>query len=86
MCRDQTELKDREQRIVSLAKFPSENPDPVLRISKDGLVIYANESGARLLSEWEGGIEQNVPQEWEKFLVKAFASSGPKKIEMKQAD
>src|SRR5664280_3129299 len=39
---DITERKRAEQEIFSLAKFPSENPAPVLRLSRDGIVLYAN--------------------------------------------
>jgi len=35
--------------IVDLAKFPSENPNPILRVSKDK-VIYINKAGHQLLN------------------------------------
>ncbi len=44
IIRDITERKEVEKTINNLAKFPSENPDPVLRISKDGRLLFANES------------------------------------------
>ena len=37
------------EKIVDLAKFPSENPNPVLRVSKDK-IIYINEAGQDLLN------------------------------------
>jgi signal transduction histidine kinase len=40
--RDQEEIRD-------LAKFPSEDPSPVLRIARDGKILYANEEGERFL-------------------------------------
>ncbi|MFA5972338.1 MAG: PAS domain S-box protein [Lentimicrobiaceae bacterium] len=44
IARDITEKKRVEETIRSLAKFPSENPDPVLRISRDGRLLFANEA------------------------------------------
>ncbi len=35
-------LADRE--LADLARFPSENPNPVLRVMPDGRVLYANEA------------------------------------------
>jgi len=43
------ELNEEQQNIADLAKFPSENPNPVLRVSKDK-IIYINEAGKDLLN------------------------------------
>ncbi len=32
------------QELADLARFPSENPNPVLRVMPDGTVLYANEA------------------------------------------
>ena len=36
------ERKRSQARIEALAKFPSEDPNPVLRVTADGAVLYAN--------------------------------------------
>ena len=46
--RDITEIKIREEKIANLAKFPSENPNPVIRVNNDR-VIYCNKAGEILL-------------------------------------
>ena len=58
IIRDVTERKQREQalseahtRAVWLSRFPDENPQPVLRVSAEGLVLYCNPA-AQLLSGW----------------------------------
>ena len=51
-----------EQEIKSLAKFPSENPNPVLRIDRQGLLLYANEAAFSQLSDWDLGVGQAVPE------------------------
>ncbi len=45
---DVTEEKLAHRRIADLAKFPDENPHPVLRATADGLVLYANEAARRM--------------------------------------
>ncbi|MHC4104099.1 MAG: hypothetical protein ACYSR9_04105 [Planctomycetota bacterium] len=39
-----SEFEQAEQEIEELAKFPAENPNPVLRVTKDGTIIYANKA------------------------------------------
>ncbi|MCJ7586660.1 MAG: PAS domain S-box protein, partial [Candidatus Aminicenantes bacterium] len=51
IARDITERKKAEKEIQNLAKFPSENPNPVLRIARDGLLLYVNEAGVRQLAD-----------------------------------
>jgi PAS domain S-box-containing protein len=48
---DITERKQAEARAESLARFPQENPDPVIRLAGDLTVLYANDSARRLLAE-----------------------------------
>jgi transcriptional regulator with GAF, ATPase, and Fis domain len=38
--------------INSLNKFPDENPNPVMRLSKQGLVLYGNNASEVLLDSW----------------------------------
>ena len=48
---DITERKQAEARAESLARFPRENPDPVIRLAGDLTVRYANDAALRLLGE-----------------------------------
>jgi PAS domain S-box-containing protein len=43
------ERKRMEREIESMARFPSENPYPVLRLSRDGTILYANPPAQALL-------------------------------------
>jgi PAS domain S-box-containing protein len=56
---DITERKQAEARAESLARFPQENPDPVIRLTRDLTVLYANDSAGRLLGEL--GVEVGSP-------------------------
>ena len=46
---DITEQKKAEQQVLSTAKFPSENPNPVMRIDSNGVLLYKNEATNELL-------------------------------------
>ena len=58
---DITAGKQAEEKIRNLAKFPSENPFPVLRIAKNGTLLYVNETGLKQLTEWNLQTEHTVP-------------------------
>ena len=60
-ARDITERKRAEEAIESLAKFPSENPSPVLRVGRDGTLLYANEASYMLLHDWQLEIGRPAP-------------------------
>lgn len=54
--KDITERKKAEKEIHDLARFPAEDPNPVLRIRKDGVWLYENEASQRLLKDKERSI------------------------------
>ncbi|MFX1419537.1 MAG: MASE3 domain-containing protein [Promethearchaeota archaeon] len=47
--RNITERRKAEQEIKSMAKFPSENPNPILRVSKE-IILYINDAGQKLFN------------------------------------
>ncbi|MFW9866666.1 MAG: MASE3 domain-containing protein [Candidatus Thorarchaeota archaeon] len=51
--RDITEQKEAEEKIRNLSKFPSENPNPVLRVDNEH-VLYCNTSGKITFNVNEG--------------------------------
>ena len=61
IIRDISERKEAEKKINVLAKFPEDNPNPILRIDADGMLLYANKASSSLLKEWDIEINQTVP-------------------------
>lgn len=61
MAMDVTERKKAEEQVKELAKFPAENPSPVLRVSANGILRHANKASSCLLSEWKTEIGQVLP-------------------------
>ncbi len=55
-----TERKQAEETIKILARFPSENPDPVLRIHRNGILLYANEASYKQL-DWKFEVGEKTP-------------------------
>ncbi len=82
IAHDITELKRAEQEIANLAKFPSENPDPVLRLSRDGIVMYANAASGALLGMWGCAVGGSVPQFWRDLAAQALASRENKIVDI----
>jgi len=61
-----------EQQVESLAKFPSENPNPVIRVAKNGRVMYANATAKPILDEWSCEVGQLAPTNWCKTITEVF--------------
>ncbi len=62
--RDITERRRGEEQISDLAKFPDENPNPILRVGRDGMVLYSNLPGQILLDVWNCEQGHVLPEPW----------------------
>lgn len=71
---DITERRQAEQEVANLARFPSENPNPVLRVEEDGRISFANPTGTQLLSHWKCAVGNNLPHVWQDLVTKAVAT------------
>jgi PAS domain S-box-containing protein len=80
--RDLTERKRMEEDAKSLARFPSENPNPILRLDRHGTVLVANEASKTLLQEWGCGIGQVAPEFWADLVSDVSSSGQSKDIEI----
>jgi PAS domain S-box-containing protein len=53
--------KPAEQVIANLAKLHAEEPNPVLRISKDCTILYANDASSIVLQTWQRRVGERLP-------------------------
>jgi len=75
---DRLEKKKAEQVIANLAKFPSENPNPVLRVNKEK-VMYVNQAG-KILFKIER--DSKIPEALRNIVNKAFIDNSNKILEV----
>ena len=85
ISRDITARKQAEERILSLAHFPDESPHPIMRVTREGSVIYANKASEPLTSSWTGGGSRKVPSEYLPALTHAWESGEKQEIEIRVA-
>jgi diguanylate cyclase (GGDEF)-like protein/PAS domain S-box-containing protein len=83
---DVTEYQKAMDKIESLAKFPAENPNPVLRVTLDGKIIYANEASRDLLLAWDTAVGDNLPASTAHIAAEAHRTGEGVEEEIHAAD
>jgi PAS domain S-box-containing protein/putative nucleotidyltransferase with HDIG domain len=86
IIRDITERKKAMEEVEKLAKFPTENPNPVLRISKDGTVLYHNYASESLLEHWHYKEGKPLQDRWFQFVLDALKDDDIKTVETEIGD
>jgi PAS domain S-box-containing protein len=76
-----SEVRRAEEKIESLAKFPEENPNPVIRVANDGVLIFANKSAEFILNQLRLSVGTKVPEFLEKILKEAIESGSRLELE-----
>jgi signal transduction histidine kinase len=71
-----------EAAIRSVALFPEQNPSPVLRIARDGCLLYANPVSGPVLAQWGCRVGQRVPAAILKSVRSVLAKSAPQEVEV----
>ncbi len=80
---DITERQQMLETIESLARFPDENPNPILRISGDGKLLYANRSSTPFLKSLGWKHDETLPGDLRQHTFQALSSGCSKEIELK---
>ncbi|MFP5258973.1 MAG: PAS domain S-box protein [Acidobacteriota bacterium] len=70
---DISERKQAEQALLDMARFPGENPNPVLRVTPDLTVVFANPSSQDLLAALDSGPGQPLPEALRPLARQALA-------------
>jgi diguanylate cyclase (GGDEF)-like protein/PAS domain S-box-containing protein len=81
IVRDISERRRAEAFIEWLARFPAENPNPVLRLDGDANVIYANEAAEPLMAGWRQTTGGCLPPPLAAESREALRSGGKREIE-----
>jgi PAS domain S-box-containing protein len=79
---DITARKRAEQEVKNLAKFPEENPNPVLRVSPEGIILYANQASKALLGQWGWEVGQPLPGDWRDRILKSLEAACGQEMEL----
>jgi len=77
--RDVSLRKTLEEQVQSLAKFPSENPNPILRIGRDGAILYSNDAGRALMRTWEG---HELPPPMRELIAETLAGGAQRRADV----
>lgn len=86
ISRNITERKQAEEELEKLAKFPVENPNPVLRISKDGIVLFHNYASESLLKQWHYKEGKPLQDRWFQFVLDVLEDNDIKTVEVEIGD
>ncbi|MCU7959138.1 MAG: PAS domain S-box protein [gamma proteobacterium symbiont of Bathyaustriella thionipta] len=79
---DISSRKKSEQQIQQLARFASESPSPVMRVSDLGVLLYANDASEPLLQYWGCSRQQTLPLYWRNLLDKVLQSGRDNEVEL----
>ncbi len=75
------QLRASEEELKSLARFPSEDRSPVLRILADGTLLYANPAADSLTKKWGCRVGQAVPSNWRQTVTEVLANDSQQRVE-----
>lgn len=79
---DVTKRTIAEKEINALARFPSENPYAILRISDNGTIIYANKTAKSFCNKWGCSLGDTISSELLEVIVDAVETGLTKNIEL----
>ncbi|GAB0150224.1 hypothetical protein McPS_29640 [Marichromatium sp. PS1] len=82
---DITERKQAEQEIKGLARFASESPNPILRVTASGLLVYANNASRPLLTAWAAQPGDLLPEPWRAEVAQALDDAEQRECELEVA-
>jgi PAS domain S-box-containing protein len=76
------ELRRQDQALRRSAQFPQENPNPVLRITVDGTLLYANAPGRAWLATFGGRADGPLPDAVRAAVAQARGGTGAVETEI----
>jgi PAS domain S-box-containing protein len=80
------ERKRVEAEVESASLLPKENPAPVVRVTRDGIVAFANPAADQLLHAWDVAVGKKAPAEIVAKAGEVFANAKREAIQTAIAD
>ena len=77
---DEFLLLEREMEVIG--KFPNQNPNPVLRVSSDGELLFANDASAPILEALDAQVGRPLPPDFVTRLREAAAADPIRTVEL----
>ena len=66
----------------AIDKFPDQNPNPVLRLTRDGALIYANRASAPIVEEHKLEVGEPVPPELREEVARRLGQQPPTALDL----
>ncbi len=85
-ARDVSERKRAYAEIESLARFPGENPNPVLRVARDMTILHANAASAAFLAHFDSARGRSFPAPFREAVATALATGEQRGFETAMGD
>ncbi|WP_343033156.1 ATP-binding protein [Caldichromatium japonicum] len=79
---DISSRKQAEQEIKSLARLASESPNPILRVSATGSLVYANPASHTIVRAWGSETGWLLPEDWADAVKAALVLGRPLEREL----
>ncbi len=79
-------LTREERAYQELLDYPTANPNPVMRINKMGILLYANPASAPILVTWKVNLNEKIPAEWREIIRQVILSGKDQRIDIMTGD
>lgn len=86
LVRDVSKRIEAEEEINNLEKFVSDNVNPIIRVSKDGTIVYSNHAAATLLSNWKSALGEPLPAELLSVLKEVISLGVTEEVEIENEE
>ncbi|HUI72784.1 MAG TPA: diguanylate cyclase [Spirochaetia bacterium] len=74
---------EREESVQFMRLVLDENPNPVLCVSRDGTLLYANQGSSPLLDHWKIRVGQLVPRDWREIVRGTLENHKEQEVEIR---
>ncbi|AKB24411.1 sensory transduction histidine kinase [Methanosarcina sp. MTP4] len=74
--------RGKEEGKRTMDQFPSNNPNPVLRVDGEGTILYANKAAGPLTEYWGAGEGEKLPRAMVNKIKGILSQKNPEKLEI----